>query len=379
MTTSRRSIPRPTGSTSTRASKACSSRSSRPYSGAAPTSASGPSPPQRDRSGRDQCPGGCRRDRRRRRRPRRRQLWRRVGLQPRAYPDRHAHRHGARRRRPARCSMTSPATCRTAPAATRCWQRRRRPWPGPARCRTNQHADRLGRSPARRNLQRPQPRSERWRRRHRERPLRRDDIGRPTSTCPTSSYSRRCRTMTAAPIRARVSASVTLQMLSTRSSPRAACAITGRTIPSSSMSQWRRARRQYPRRLPLPRGPGRSGRKLGPHDHRIGRGGTGERSDQPLLRLAPAAGRRLHLQRRVDDGDRQPLHLEGRQRSPGRSGPAVGRGRRGQARHPGRDLVNDYVDGLLSADPEAKIIVAGDLNEFQFEEPLLVLTGRARL
>lgn len=38
-------------------------------------------------------------------------------------------------------------------------------------------------------------------------------------------------------------------------------------------------------------------------------------------------------------------------------------------------IVNDYVDGLLAVDPNAKIIVAGDLNEFQFEEPLQVLTG----
>ena len=38
-------------------------------------------------------------------------------------------------------------------------------------------------------------------------------------------------------------------------------------------------------------------------------------------------------------------------------------------------LVNDYVDGLLAANAGARIIVAGDLNEFQFEEPLQVLTG----
>lgn len=37
--------------------------------------------------------------------------------------------------------------------------------------------------------------------------------------------------------------------------------------------------------------------------------------------------------------------------------------------------VNDYVDGLLAANPNALIAVAGDFNEFQFEEPLRVLTG----
>lgn len=38
-------------------------------------------------------------------------------------------------------------------------------------------------------------------------------------------------------------------------------------------------------------------------------------------------------------------------------------------------VVNDYVDTLLAADANANVIVAGDLNEFQFEEPLGVLTG----
>lgn len=37
--------------------------------------------------------------------------------------------------------------------------------------------------------------------------------------------------------------------------------------------------------------------------------------------------------------------------------------------------VNAYVDGLLASAPDALIAVAGDFNEFQFEEPLRVLTG----
>ncbi|WP_374943607.1 Calx-beta domain-containing protein [Sphingomonas sp.] len=37
--------------------------------------------------------------------------------------------------------------------------------------------------------------------------------------------------------------------------------------------------------------------------------------------------------------------------------------------------VNDYVDSLLAANAGAQVIVAGDFNEFQFEEPLQVLTG----
>lgn len=37
--------------------------------------------------------------------------------------------------------------------------------------------------------------------------------------------------------------------------------------------------------------------------------------------------------------------------------------------------VNAYVDQLLAANPSANVVVAGDFNEFQFEEPLKVLSG----
>lgn len=39
--------------------------------------------------------------------------------------------------------------------------------------------------------------------------------------------------------------------------------------------------------------------------------------------------------------------------------------------------VNTYVDSLLAANPQAKVVVSGDLNEFEFEEPMQVLSGRA--
>jgi VCBS repeat-containing protein len=39
--------------------------------------------------------------------------------------------------------------------------------------------------------------------------------------------------------------------------------------------------------------------------------------------------------------------------------------------------VNNFIDSVLAANPNAKIVVAGDLNEFQFEEPLNVLKGTA--
>lgn len=38
-------------------------------------------------------------------------------------------------------------------------------------------------------------------------------------------------------------------------------------------------------------------------------------------------------------------------------------------------IVNNFVDDLLAADPNANIVVLGDLNEFQFEEPLQILEG----
>ncbi len=37
--------------------------------------------------------------------------------------------------------------------------------------------------------------------------------------------------------------------------------------------------------------------------------------------------------------------------------------------------VNEYVDDLVEADPDAHVIVVGDFNEFQFEEPMEILTG----
>ncbi|MCI0756390.1 endonuclease/exonuclease/phosphatase family protein [Teichococcus vastitatis] len=41
--------------------------------------------------------------------------------------------------------------------------------------------------------------------------------------------------------------------------------------------------------------------------------------------------------------------------------------------------VNNFVDGLLASDGGARIVVAGDLNDFEFEEPLDVLEGLARI
>jgi VCBS repeat-containing protein len=41
--------------------------------------------------------------------------------------------------------------------------------------------------------------------------------------------------------------------------------------------------------------------------------------------------------------------------------------------------VNTYVDGLLAGDPDANVIVTGDLNDFDFEAPLNVIKGTASI
>ena len=49
----------------------------------------------------------------------------------------------------------------------------------------------------------------------------------------------------------------------------------------------------------------------------------------------------------------------------------------GEARRAGQaDLVNDFVDTILAGNASANIVVAGDLNDFQTEEPLRILTGQ---
>ncbi|NWG25831.1 MAG: Ig-like domain-containing protein [Pseudorhodoplanes sp.] len=40
-------------------------------------------------------------------------------------------------------------------------------------------------------------------------------------------------------------------------------------------------------------------------------------------------------------------------------------------------VVNNFVDAMLASDPDAKVIVAGDLNEFPWEEPMQVVKGTA--
>jgi uncharacterized protein len=45
------------------------------------------------------------------------------------------------------------------------------------------------------------------------------------------------------------------------------------------------------------------------------------------------------------------------------------------ARHAQAQVVNDFVDELLAADPRANVIVLGDINDFEFSETVDILEG----
>jgi hypothetical protein len=45
------------------------------------------------------------------------------------------------------------------------------------------------------------------------------------------------------------------------------------------------------------------------------------------------------------------------------------------ARHQQAQVVNDFVDDVLAEDPNASIVVLGDLNDFEFSETLDILKG----
>jgi predicted extracellular nuclease len=44
-------------------------------------------------------------------------------------------------------------------------------------------------------------------------------------------------------------------------------------------------------------------------------------------------------------------------------------------RHPQAQVVNDFVDQILAADPHANVIVLGDINDFEFSETVEILEG----
>ena len=49
------------------------------------------------------------------------------------------------------------------------------------------------------------------------------------------------------------------------------------------------------------------------------------------------------------------------------------------ARHGQAQVVNDFMDQLLAADPDANAIVLGDINDFEFSETVDILEGDGAL
>ena len=82
----------------------------------------------------------------------------------------------------------------------------------------------------------------------------------------------------------------------------------------------------------------------------------------------PLAGE-FTLQRPEALRGRQPLQLEGRRPAAVRPLPAADALTEVQ-RHQQAQIVNDFVDAILALDPNANVIVLGDLNDFEFSKPL---------
>ena len=151
----------------------------------------------------------------------------------------------------------------------------------------------------------------------------------------------------------------------------------------------RRARRQHPRRLPVPHRP-RPGVRRPPgrrpddgDDRRRRRGRPGavgqprpDRADERRVQREPqAAGRRVHVQR--------PPLLRRRPTTSTRRA-ATSRCSAASSRRPltseaqrlqQAPIVNDFVDEILAVDPNAEIVVLGDLNDFEFSAPVQTLVG----
>jgi hypothetical protein len=47
-------------------------------------------------------------------------------------------------------------------------------------------------------------------------------------------------------------------------------------------------------------------------------------------------------------------------------------------RHQQATIVRGFVDDLLAADPNAKVIVLGDINDFEFSQTTNILVGSGR-
>ena len=105
--------------------------------------------------------------------------------------------------------------------------------------------------------------------------------------------------------------------------------------------------------------------QLQPRPHRPDRRGRG--------RQPQAAGRRVHLPRPQAVRDREPLQLEGRRRAAARPLPAAESRRPRRSGTSRRTMVADFVASILAADPNADVVVLGDLNDFEFSETVQIL------
>ena len=96
-----------------------------------------------------------------------------------------------------------------------------------------------------------------------------------------------------------------------------------------------------------------------------------DRPDQRGVQQQPqAAGRRVHVQRPDAVRDRQPLQLQGRRPAAVRPLPAAGAQSPRPSAHQQAQIVNDFVDAILAVDPNANVVVLGDLNDFEFSTTL---------
>jgi hypothetical protein len=139
----------------------------------------------------------------------------------------------------------------------------------------------------------------------------------------------------------------------------------------------------------------RSGLRLSP-DRPTGQTGRRSPGRQHSRRVPLPHRSRAHLRRsprrRLDDGDEhreRPLRASAvvqprpcRPDQPGlrRHDPLFGRfqppiRRTEVARHRQAQVVNDFVDQILAADPRANIIVLGDINDFEFSQTVEILKG----
>ena len=73
--------------------------------------------------------------------------------------------------------------------------------------------------------------------------------------------------------------------------------------------------------------------------------------------------------------DRQPLQFQGRRPAAVRTFPAAGPQSTEAQRHQQAQIVHDFVDEILAADPRRNVVVLGDINDFEFSETMTILDG----